>query len=284
MLLRPLTFHSPQTALEAAKLQASLQGDSRILAGGTFLMNTLKLMKRKGTKTPNHVISLRKVKDLQGMSIEGQQLIIRSMTIIRDLFDAPLLTGNTQILRTVCRNISTEPIRNMATIGGNLTCRYTWTEMGAVMIALNATMHFIAADGKYEQVAAEDFFKNAARTDKIFSHVSIPILSEAKVAYRRVKKSPNVDIPLLSLCIQTEIKNGLLQNVRAGINNCVAFAQHDATLEAFLNGKPAQAELGEEALQHLDTQIYDTRSDDYKKHIFRVCLKDAINELCGKST
>ena len=278
MLLKPLTFHTPKTTVQAAQLQATLD-NARILAGGTFLINSLKLMKRKGSKTPEHIISLRKIKELKRVTLEDNKLIIGAMTIISDLYDSPLLKDNTAILRTVCKNISTNPIRNMATVGGNLTCRYTWTEMGCVMVALEADMHFINSDGKEEVMTAEDFFQNAAKSDKIFSHVSIKIDKTAHITYQRVKKSANVDIPLLAVCIKTHFNNQRWTNTRVTVNNGIAFAQRDHTLENFLNTQTTHPKLPIEAIDHLNTEIYDKRSDDYKKHIFRVSLKNAIREI-----
>ena len=153
MLLNPLTLHLPKTSLEAARLYKELE-DSKVLAGGTFLLNSMKLLKTKGTKTARNILSLAKVDELKGVSFQGDTLTIKAMTRINDLLASPLPDGHLNILHTVCRNISTNPIRNMATVGGNLTCRYTWTEMGAVMIALDAKMHFLGPDGKEEIVAA----------------------------------------------------------------------------------------------------------------------------------
>ena len=268
--------------MEASKLFTELE-DVKILAGGTFLLNSLKLLKRKGSKTPNHVISLRHVPELEGVTLENDHLIIRAMTRINDLFDSDLLTDNFSVLKTVCRNISTNPIRNMATVGGNLTCRYTWTEMGAVMIALDADMHFIGADGTDTGMKAEDFFKNAAKTDKIFSHVSIARDKNAKIAYRRVKKTLHVDVPLLAVCVKANFRNNHFSNTRVTVNNGIAFAQRDTVLEEFLNKSKCSVSAAEEAMDHLDTKIYDTRSDDYKKHMFRVSLKSAIKELAETS-
>lgn len=281
MLLNQLTFHAPTSLSDAIKLHTSLE-NAKIQAGGTFLLNSLKLLKRKGSKTPEHVISLKKINELKGITEENDQLIIRSMTTISDLFDSPLLTGNLAILKLVAKNISTNPIRNMATVGGNLTCRYTWTEMPAVMIGLGASLHFKGADNEEEVLSAEDFFKAAAKTNKIFTHVSIPIDPAASIVYRRIKKSPNVDIPLLSLLIKTNISDSGFTNTRVGINNCVNFAQRDNKLEDFLNQSGSSESTAQDALAHLNESIYDTRSSDYKKHVFRVSLKDAITELTKK--
>jgi len=278
MLLNPLTLHLPKTSLEAAKLYKELE-DSKVLAGGTFLLNSMKLLKTKGTKTARNILSLAKVDELKGVSLQGDTLTIKAMTRINDLLDSPLPDGHLKILHLVCKNISTNPIRNMATVGGNLTCRYTWTEMGAVMIALDAKMHFLGADGKEDIIAAEDFFKNAARSEKLFTHVSLKTQAGARSAYRRVKKTIHVDIPLLAICVKTEIKAQKWYNTRIGINNGVAFAQRDPVLEEFLNKSVSSPILGKEALEHLTTTIYDTRSSEYKQHMFRISLKSAIEEI-----
>ncbi|HLD88084.1 MAG TPA: FAD binding domain-containing protein, partial [Candidatus Omnitrophota bacterium] len=256
MLLNQLTFHNPKTVPEAAKLFADLK-DVKILAGGTFLLNSLKLLKTKGIKTAAHVLSLAAIEDLKGISVDPKGLTIRSMTTITEIFESPHLKDNFQVLRTVCRNISTTPIRNMATFGGNLTCRYTWTEMPAAMIALDARMHFIGPDGMPHETGAEDFFKNAARTDKIFTHAFIPRDTGASIAYRRVKKMSDVDVPLLSLCVKTNLKSKQWSNTRVSINSTTVFAQRDIQLEEFLNSSRSHPKLGEEALKHLTASIYD---------------------------
>ena len=282
MLLNPLTLHLPKNSLEAARLYKELE-DSKVLAGGTFLLNSMKLLKTKHTKTAHNIISLAKVDELKGVSFKDGTLTIKAMTRINDLMDAPLPDGHLKILHAVCQNISTTPIRNMATVGGNLTCRYTWTEMGAVMIALEAKMHFLGADGQEEIIDMEDFFKNAARSEKLFTHVTLRATPGARAVYRRVKKTAHMDTPLLALCIKTEIKDNKWHNTRVGINNAVAFAQRDTALEEFLNKSISSPDLGQKALEHITATIYDNRAGDYKKHIFRISLRSAIEELCHGS-
>ena len=243
------------------------------------MLNSLKLLKRTGVKTPANIISLRKVEELKGISLDREKLTIKSMTTIDELFDFPFLEDNFNVFRIVCRNISTQPIRNMATVGGNLTCRYTWTEMPAVMIGLEADLHFIDSNGQGHILSAEEFFKNAAKTDKILTHVTIKRDKKATIAYRRVKKSPYVDIPLLSMFLKTYFDKGRFTNTRVAINNCVAFAQRDRVLENFLNQSSCSNGVAQEALDHLDKVIYSTRSSDYKQHMFRVSIKSAIEEL-----
>lgn len=281
MLLNPLTLHVPQSLEEVLKLQGSLE-NAKIQAGGTFLMNSLKLLKRNGMKTPDHVISLHKVTDLKGISANEKELTIKSMTTIADIYNSPLLTDNFAILKLICKNISTQPIRNAATIGGNLTCRYTWTEMPAAMIGMDAQMHFLDKDKKETVMPAEEFYKAQAKTDKLFTHITIKRDKKVSQAYQRVKKTVNVDIPLLSLLIQTHLEGKKFNNTRVAINNCVTFAVRDTKLESFLNGKTFSKDLVDEALKNIDQSIYDNRSDDYKKHMFNIAIKKALNDIGSK--
>ncbi len=278
MQLKPFTFHSPQSLNEVLDLVNKLQ-DKKILAGGTFLLNNLRLLKKRGIKTPQNIISLRKVEKLHGISLEKNKLIIKAMTTLCELCESPDLKHNFQILKIVAKGIATTPIRNMATIGGNLTCRYAWTEMPTVMIALEATMHFIDETGKEESILAEQFFKNGAKSNKLFSHVSIPLQKQANLTYQRISKQSPVDIPLLAICAKSQNASKHFSLTRIAVNSGVNFAQRDFILEEFLNKSKLSKSIDEEALNHLDNKIYDARSDEYKQHMFKICIKNAIREL-----
>ena len=279
MLLNTLSLHLPTTALEAAKLYKELE-DVKVLAGGTFILNSLKLMKVKGNNTAKNVISLSKVTDLKNIKLSGDDLTIGAMVTITDLVESPLLTDNFSILNTICRNISTTPIRNMASVGGNLTCRYTWTELPVAMIALDASMHFLTPDGKEVIQPAQAFFNNNARSEFLFTHVTIKKNPHATLVYRRVRKMSEVDQPLLSVCVKADINAGVLTNTRIVINSGTAFAKRDELAENFLNNKKVSADLGQHTMEHLTTAIYDTRSTEYKQYMFRTCIRQGIEEIC----
>ena len=278
MLLNRFTLHRPKKIEETIQLMSSCK-NFKIQAGGSFLINSLKLMKRKGSHTPENIISLNHVEELRGVDFDGETLTIKAMTRIDDLYESNQLKGNLKILKQVCKNISTQPIRNMATIGGNLTCRYTWTEMPAVMIALDATLHFSTLTGDKETLAAEDFFKQAAKTSHLLTHITIPYTPDARISYQRVRKTQGVDIPLLSLMIRVIPTENSFSDVRIGINSCVNFSCRDTQLEEFLSSAEISNKLPEEALNHMDNEIYDKRGTDYKRHMFNVSVKNAIKEI-----
>lgn len=279
MLLNPLSIHLPKTVAEASKLYKELE-DAKVLAGGTFLLNSLKFMKVKGNKTAKNVLSLAQIPQLKEIHLTKDVLSIGAMVTITQLFESPLLTDNFAILKTICRNISTTPIRNMASVGGNLTCRYTWTELPVAMIALDANMHFLKPDNTELVMTAEEFFKNNARSDYLFTHVTIVKNAKAQLVYRRVRKMSEIDQPLLTVCVKTELVKNTWTNTRIVINSGTAFAQRDYAAESFLNQKTASAKLGQETMAHVTASIYDTRSTEYKQHMFRTCIRQGIEEIC----
>jgi len=152
-------------------------------------------------KDNNYILSLKKITALRGISKNRKELIIKSMSTINDVFYSPHVTDNLAILRHVCRNIATNPLRNMATVGGNIASRYTWTELGAVLIALEAQLQFVGSDNKKERCLVENFFSHHAKTDKILESIIIKHNKAWSFTYRRIPKLSNVDIPLLAICL-----------------------------------------------------------------------------------
>jgi len=281
MMLNKFNLYSPQSTVEAVKLLKELK-DVKLLAGGTFLINSLKALKKRGLRTPANIISLRRVKEMHGLTVTDGRLRIGAMTSITDIHESPLVKSNLPVLQTVCRGLGTTPIRNMATLGGNLACRYTWTEFGAVMVALDAQLDFISADGQPETITAETFFKNSARTDKLMTDINIPLEKSARSVYLRVNKSSEVDVPLLALCLKSNVQNNRLRNTRLAVNNTIAFAQRDCRLEDFLNHSDPGPALPEKALENLTYGIYKTE-DEYKAHMFSVTIKNAVTQLLNSN-
>ncbi|MBF0521727.1 MAG: FAD binding domain-containing protein [Candidatus Omnitrophica bacterium] len=281
MQLNPLTLHLPQTIAEADELYAKLD-NIKILAGGTFLVNSLKNLKNKGLKTPDNIISLKKIPELHAISLENGILSLGAMVTLDDIINSSVIAKEFGILKTVSSQIATTPIRHMATVGGNLTCRYTWTELPTIMVALNARLHF-TSNGKEEIVEAENFFKNAAKTNKILTKITIPKEENLVVSYRRATRTAAIDIPMLSVCIKTCLKNKTFADTQVTVNNGTVFCQRDNLLENFLNQKPFSPTLATEAIGQLKSPIYETKDDDYKRHMFEVSIKQALEEITGKA-
>jgi carbon-monoxide dehydrogenase medium subunit len=285
MQLNPFTFHAPSRLDEALQLHGQLE-NARLKAGGTFLLNHLKRMKKRGGRTPAHIISLSRIPELKKIRMTPHKLVIGPMVTMDEIQNADL-SGSTRVLKDVAARVGNTPIRNMATIGGNLTCRYTWTELPAVMIALNAELYFQDAQGPEDVIPAEDFFAQGAKTKKLLTQIRIPVHPKGVSAYERSTRTVAQDVPILAVCISGTRREGMLQEPRVVINNGVSFAQRDTDIEAFLAEKEFKAlgrtEAGAPATgihwPGLDKPLYTARGNDYKQHMFRVCLRQCWEAL-----
>jgi 4-hydroxybenzoyl-CoA reductase subunit beta len=121
--VHPFELHHPATVEEAVAL-AGAHPDAMYLAGGTDLVVNL----RKRLHEPGHVINLRGLDELRGVSEAGGRLTLGALTSIAELATDPLVRRHLPILAEAASVVAGPTIRGMGTLGGNLCldtrCRY----------------------------------------------------------------------------------------------------------------------------------------------------------------
>jgi len=279
MLLNPLTYHSPTSLKKAAESYAQ-HPRAQILGGGTFLINNLKARKKRGAQAPGHIISLKRVPGLKDLTLTKGTLSIGAMVSVSQLSEYPELKDNLAVLKTACKGLGTTPIRNMATVGGNLASRVGWTEFSTVCIALNAQINLISQHGE-STVTAEEFFKNKTPDKSILSKITINHNSLQKAAYYRAKRMGDIDLPLLAVCINLTEKKGKIEDSRAVLNTGGGAAHRDLTLETFLNGKSLDPKLAERATDHIG-ELSQKAFDEYKTQILKAAVQETVGALVKK--
>lgn len=282
MLINPIKFYRPQTVKEAVELYSSLDS-VKLLAGGTFVVNNLKSSKKAGRKTNANLISLKGIKSLKGLSFSKGALTINSMATITEIFECPDLQDNLSVLKDACNDLGTTQIRNMATIGGNIACRYTWTEMPAVLIALESTLKFADKNNKLKSMSAEEFFLNSAKTDNILTSIIIKHKTGSFAAYQRFTESAAIGLPLGALCIKTDLNGGCFSNTRVVLNTTNSFPKRDNVLEEFLNGKKSADTIADESPKNIDKNIIGKLNNEYQKHMFEISIKNAVKDIIKNS-
>ena len=281
MLLNHFSYHHPKDLEEAVSLLSSLP-DAKLIAGGTFLINNLKALKKKGLKTPAHIISLKKIKELKSIRVDHHSVSIAAMTTIDEIISSKELAKALPILTTVAENIATTQIRNMATIGGNITSRYTWAEFNNCLLALDAKLHFILCDKKTTIVPIDEFLSKNAKCNDILTSISIETKKNTITSYQRLPRSSDVDIPLFAVCLKAEAEDNCLKNVCAVINKGTSFPKREKKLEQVLEGLT----LGQTPQKQLDShswQIDDEQLEEFQKIILAALTKEAVNDLRTKT-
>jgi len=114
--LPPIKLHSPSTVQDAAKAIAIAKGNARLVAGGTDLWPN---MKRRHQKAET-VISLMSIPGLDTIDSSGSDIHIGGTATLGNIIRDDQIRERLPAFAKAVASISSPPLRNMGTIGGNL--------------------------------------------------------------------------------------------------------------------------------------------------------------------
>jgi len=117
--MRPFEYASPTTKEQAVGLLSTTWGQAEVLAGGTDLLSLMK----DDVVHPKRLVNIKNIKDLDGIKAEAGGLRIGSLTSLGDLADNDDVKKSYPALADALNEAASPQIRNMATIGGNLSQR-----------------------------------------------------------------------------------------------------------------------------------------------------------------
>src|SRR6476661_2747141 len=169
------THHSASSVSDAvSKLGAN--EDAKFLAGGQTLLPTMK----QRLAAPPHLIDLGKVKELRGIELQGDKLVIKAMSRHYDVATSDVVKNFQPGLAELAGLIGDPAVRHRGTIGGSIANNDPAADYPAACLALGAT---IVTNKR--KVAADEFFTGlfdtALEEGEIITKISFPI--PAKAAY-----------------------------------------------------------------------------------------------------
>ena len=117
MRLSPFQYFAPSAVDEALALASEHAPLARFVAGGTDLLPNMK----RGVQTPSVLIGLGQLHALRGIELQADGSVrIGACTTLTELTTNPTLKATWPVLCESATTISTPPLRNMGTLGGNL--------------------------------------------------------------------------------------------------------------------------------------------------------------------
>jgi xanthine dehydrogenase YagS FAD-binding subunit len=117
--VKSFEYAAPKTLKEATALLSDKWGETEILAGGTDLVTSLK----QQVTAPKRVVSLKNIPELRGIQTEKNTLRIGSMTTLGELIANSDVQKHFPSLVSAVKNIASEQILTMGTVGGDLCQR-----------------------------------------------------------------------------------------------------------------------------------------------------------------
>ena len=112
-----MSYSFPSTLAEAAML-AEREPHSAYIAGGTDLM----VRRSLNLDSAGHLIDLSGIEELRGIVLTGNTLTIGGATTLAELAADPSVQSFFPALSQAALSIASPPVRNSATVAGNLLC------------------------------------------------------------------------------------------------------------------------------------------------------------------
>ena len=109
-------YHRPETVAAALDLMDRHGGAAMLVAGGTDVVPNMKHRLHE----PEHLVSLRRISDLRGITVRDGELVIGSGETLEAVSSHPVVIEHLPALADAAGQVAGPQLRGAGTIGGNL--------------------------------------------------------------------------------------------------------------------------------------------------------------------
>jgi 4-hydroxybenzoyl-CoA reductase subunit beta len=161
MLRLPQFGVATPTTIDGALSILAEHANAAVLAGGTDLVPNMK----HRIATPDLVLSLEGVREMRGVSVDGDTLVIGAMTRLDAIAHDDRVRAWAPVLAQAAGIVASPQIRRMGTLGGNVMldtrCRYInqthfWRKSLGFCLKKDGTLCFVVAGGQKCVAAASN--------------------------------------------------------------------------------------------------------------------------------
>jgi xanthine dehydrogenase small subunit len=229
------SFHAPRTIAELCTLRAALP-DARLVAGTT----DVGLWVTKRHQALGDLIYTGEVSELQRVGRDETHLEIGAAVTVADA--AALLVREYADFAELFRRFGSPPIRNAATLGGNIANGSPVGDSMPGLIALGAEL-VLRCGNAQRTLALEDFYlayrQTALSPGEFVQSVRIP-LARPGLQFRTYKLSKRFDQDISALCaaFAATIEGGTVVSIRIAYGGMAATPKRAVHTEKAVAGRP----------------------------------------------
>jgi len=279
----PEYFSTIPSKLKKIKPEKEKQTDTQFVFGGTdlYVQQADSLIDKTVCLISNNVT-------LKGLVIKDTLCTIGAGNTVTDLWNNKALNIHFPNLKKYLKLVSSEQIRNMASLGGNLVNASPIGDMTIFFLALNSTITIINSDGNERQILLKDFYKGYKTFDlnngELIKDIQFKTpLKHTKFNFEKVSKRTHLDIASVNSAFNITIENEIVKEAHIAIGGVAAIPKYLHETSSFLIGKTLNTELiiaANEILQNEISPISDVRgSSNYKRLLARQLFFAHFTEL-----
>ncbi len=288
--LPPFEYHTPASIKEAIGLLKKYGSKARVLAGGTDLLLAMK----KRVLTPEHLINIKEIGALRGITDNGQKgLTIGSLVTCAELEASPVIKEQAPALWDAAYVMASPQVKTLATIGGNLCSAVPSADTAPPLIAMGAEVVLSGPKGE-RTMLLEKFFKGPAESklvkNEILTHIRIPRQPAGSGAvYLKLMRRAALDLALVGVAayVRLDTDKKTCKEVRIALGAVAPTPMRAPMAEKVLANREITEAVAEEAGKVAGTlcsPITDVRaSREYRCGMVEVLAKRAVMEAFARA-
>jgi CO/xanthine dehydrogenase FAD-binding subunit len=267
-------FLIPKTLGEAQEALKTLGRRGRTFAGGT----AFQYISDRPDMTAVDITRL----GLDGIEKKDGVFCIGATTTLTELVK---YRADGWVLGRVATRIPTHQVRNISTIGGNISRLFPWSDLPLALLVLESTILLRGVDSE-RTVAAKDFLVAQPRRQiahgELVTEIEVPAVGPPTGFGFRKENTTNAAFALVAAAAAITLDGDRMAKVRLAANGALPIPMRMDRVEAALEGQSADPALFKAAIEHgidgLEWQGREGMSDEFARHLASVILQDALEE------
>jgi carbon-monoxide dehydrogenase medium subunit len=281
-------YASPKSLQEAVSLLSRGGEGAKVIAGGQSLLPLLKLR----LASPSLLVDINRIPDLSGIEEAGGFLRIGALTRIADVEASTIVREGYPIIHDAAEVIGDPLVRNLGTLGGNISHGDPNNDMPAVMLALGA--EFVATGPSGERtIKAERFFMDsftvALNRDEILTEVRAPRRSSGCGGCYLKLEQKVADFATAAVAVQVRLNGAReCEEVGVGLTAVGPTAIKARKAEHWMRGKKVSDSGALQNFGRLAAEESSPATDlrgtaAYKKQVVRLLVTRAFRKACERA-
>ena len=283
--LKEFRYFEATTIAEAVAILKDHGRKATILAGGTDLLPTMKMR----TITPECIVNIGKIANLNYIRQEGKELRIGSLTTIATVLESRLIKEKCFSLHEAAVAFATPQVRNMATIGGNICRSSPSSDLVPPLMSFGAELKLVGTEGE-RKVFLEEFFTGAGENildREILTEIIVP-LPEGKfgTAFAKLTRT-TTDLAKLNCAVQVTVSGSRCVDVKIVLGAVADRPLRAKEVEVCMKDQKTVDEIIEEAARRVVetiAPITDVRSTaEYRAQVSQVLVKRLVKQAISRA-
>jgi len=281
MSFKPDQYIKAKTVEEVVALLQEYGEEAAVVAGGTELHE---LAERGMVPRVKKLIDIEQL-DLSYIKNSEEGIKIGALTKLRNIRDYPLFKkeGAYTALGEAAKILPVQ-IVGLGTIGGNICSGLPILNLPPVMLALDAELKAVSAEGERTIPASEffvDYFLTSLKPDEFITEIKIPKLPERTGSVFQAFKLLTVDFPTASIAIRVSLsQKETCEDVRIVFGSVGRIPVRAIKAERKLKGKKLEDKVMKEVAEAVPEEIEpisDLRAPaEYRKELSKILTESAL--------